>query len=308
MTDNFDPILKSADAPIPVEAGAVLVGSGRRGAVAFKDGSTPTYGERLFGGYKQYHLVTIADRTIEDAFDVQSSQITYKFKVTIRFRVKVIDAAQVVTRGIRDLRDLVSPDLQRAAASVARTFPVTKSLEALAAVQAAVDDYAGNKSDPAVQVRIIDVGLTPDQAAKTMLATLDQEDLEINARQSKAKVDAAQRSIEGQIVSSPSELLTQWLATRDDRYKRLLEEQMQREASSYDRLLQFAQVLQAAGQLEAFDFYEKFPDLGPQILTALGVMMKPGAPDPKRLGELAAPDPDKADESKPPAADKASDE
>ena len=81
----------------------------------------------------------------------------------------------IVTNGVRDLRELVSARIKKAAAAAARVYSVDQALDALGAVEAALEEAAKNISSAgesapaakaAIRVEIVTAMLEPDAAAK----------------------------------------------------------------------------------------------------------------------------------------------
>ncbi len=192
MTDQIlyrDPVDKMPD----LRPGAVVVALGSGDPIVFRNGRGPTISERWFGGYKSFVEVDLSAKTFDEATKLPSSKATIDFDatVTVRYQVRESNVTSIISRGVKDGRNAIWPDLLaklQLATRQADGLNVNQGNEsAVAAAQSFCMAY-NSQAERGIEILSIIVNVNLTSEARTLLKQVELEDFQQKSLQSEQKI------------------------------------------------------------------------------------------------------------------------
>lgn len=262
--------------------GAVVVAVGSKRIVTIKDGGRLTMGEKLFGGYKHFYLVDRSPIELNIRCAVSSNKPNIKFEVASTLIVNVVDARGAVERGLTNLETLLTTPAKRAAASVALDYDVRRSSAAQQAIQ---DRLAKLPHDPAIKITDVYVDVSPDADAVREIRFIEEESIRKEYLQSRTTFEADGRSIAKDILSSPNELLAQFLVTKDEHYRDALKLRIDSARNEQVKRFEILRALIDNKLIEAHDLHQYFPNFIEDVLRTIAPQVPASSAQPKLLAD-----------------------
>jgi len=113
-----------------------------------------------FGAYQSVFTVDTTEHRLVLSIDLLSRDSTFAFRGRVELIARVIEPAEVVARGIRDMSGALYGHMKRMLRKVSRDYDIAEFHEAEEALNATVRDFTG---DSAVRLRNIHVELLVDE-------------------------------------------------------------------------------------------------------------------------------------------------
>lgn len=282
MSAAFNLIAGPFDAVPTRQPGTVAVAVGARGSITLAEGSTLTWGERVFGGYRTFYLVDLRPKTIVQKIVAPSNLPAIGFVAELTYDIKVVDPRRTIERGITDLQALMATPVRSAVTDTTRKYRVDRVADALEAVRRAV--FAA-RVDPAVQVVHVAVDLQPDEQAREMLRKTHEVDLRTNAIKAENAVTKLAVGPKLEVIRSPESMLAHYLATSDPKLREALEMTFNQAAGEEQRRVEIMKALIENKLIGPKEFQDRFPDFVRNLTRPLpgpagtGTKILPGAAD-----------------------------
>ncbi|RNG20063.1 hypothetical protein [Streptomyces botrytidirepellens] len=113
-----------------------------------------------FGAYQSMFTVDTTEHRLVLSIDLLSRDATFAFRSRVELIARVIDPAEVVARGIRDMSGALYGHMKRMLRKVSRDYDIAEFHDAEEALNATVRDFTG---DSAIRLRNIHVELLVDE-------------------------------------------------------------------------------------------------------------------------------------------------
>ena len=199
-SDDVNPLLQSSSEAITSADDNYIVGRQSNGALHhIVPGFKLPLKERLLKPLGKYYEVD--KRSYQFAVtlpNMPSAQATFKFNVTLEFKLKVVDPCAIVREPHTSLLECIMLDLKRCVHDVTSRFHVKEADATRTALQTALHSF----SYPAfLQMVCGVVDVMPDQEAARMMRTLEAKSLEVDVIGTQTEVDSA-REVGKKITSA----------------------------------------------------------------------------------------------------------
>jgi hypothetical protein len=223
LSTVIDPIAKEDDKALSSEPGRVVVAKGKRGYRTFLDDKGPTFGERMFGGFRRYYLVDVSEKEVSDTFEAASNKGALPFKLFVEYRIAINKTAadRVVQDAIRDLSKVFRDPLHRHLSGVARQCDVHDLNAARIKLESALEDFESRDERFKFIPGLIEVALDEETARK--VRTIDSEALDRARGSAAARVTDEEIERQRLLLRSGDSLLAAYQATGDQKYRDALE-------------------------------------------------------------------------------------
>lgn len=240
------------------------------GKSLFKGAQGTSFGRRFLGGMaREYYQVDVARRTVSDEFPLATREGAVQFVVNVTLEVRIDDPAAAVAEGVTDVRARLGTALRQRLARVARKHSSIELAAAQASLQASLEAEA-SKLDDIVRVDLAHVSVRVDAKAAEMVREVSEEDLRRVVISSRGAISEQARREQMAATRSPADLVAQWLHSKDDRYKLLLEEMIGQRRHDQTQQIEILKMMMENKIIEDIDVHRRFPDLVDRVLrTAL---------------------------------------
>lgn len=267
MTTTYDPILEIRDlsrwqvfAPIASpQAGTALVleAPGHEPLAIYPHERVPS--PRL-GNYRKAITVDLSQYGLQLNEELPSADRSFIHMCSLTFTCRVEDPVEIVRRGIRDMTDSVRIPLVRIMRAVARSYDISQSNEAEAALNEALEEFTGD-TVVVLGSYLVELSVPGAGAAKSSEAFHD-----ISREQ---RLDKIRRSeMLAIIAGGRDEVIAQWLAKHKGDPSALLEMEAEAKAVESEQVLRAIHMLSVSGKGdEPFDTRDERRRLLGRFLT-----------------------------------------
>jgi hypothetical protein len=246
--------------------GTLIVAVGSRGTIALGAGERLTWGERVFGGYRNFYLVDVSPKSIPGVYVLGTNEATMSFVANVTYDVRIRDAKAIIERGVTDLSTLLSTPVKRALLQVSKRHVVKELPAARQAMQEVLETLP---LDPSIERIDVSVDLKADDAAQKLLREVDEQGLKTAAIQAQGEIDKVARGNIRDLLKSTDDLLAHMMATKDESFRTALQMKMEQAASDQERWTLILKALIDSKIIEPHDFHERFPDFMNEMFRAL---------------------------------------
>lgn len=248
--------------------GFVVVADGTKGLILLGADTRLTWGERVFGGYKNFYLVDTTDHTITlGPFECPSQQPSFKFMVKIEISLRIADPQRAVAERLDAPLTKFSPAIKKVATRIAEKHEIRQTSQVRKSIE---DQLEKTDFDPALRISGVNVTVDLDKKAAEHIQVIDAKDLRIGAAQANAEARDEERKPLVGILASANEMMAEWILTKNPAIREAMLMKVEENNGNRAAQIEMIKLMAQNGAIEAHVLHDRFGGMFDALLDTLG--------------------------------------